>query len=217
MSPRISCSDTTLVARPSIFLLRLVDHRQPRHHRGKGFVGFLEAFVEPFGHLAGDFVEAAIDGLRQLLHALVEVGGHAFQRVLQQALLGPPLLDQLFQHRGLELAELAGDGFARFRQPLGLRHLQGRQLGLHAVGLLRQASVQIGQHGAVAGFHVLRQQGGQACLLAAHGMEAQQQKDRYQDEGGKTNEEADFNRAHGADFTRDAHVKNPARSRVFIE
>ena len=67
-------------------LLRLVDHRQPRHHRGEGLVGFLEAFVEPLGHLAGDLIEPAIDRLRQLLHALVEVRGHAFQRVLQQAL-----------------------------------------------------------------------------------------------------------------------------------
>ena len=43
---------------------------------------------------------------------------------------------------------------------LGLRDLQGGQLGLHAVGLLRQPCVQVGQHCAVAGFHVLRQQGG---------------------------------------------------------
>jgi hypothetical protein len=49
---------------PLDLLLRLVDHRQPRHHRSKGLVGFLEAFVEPLGHLAGDFVEPAVDRLR---------------------------------------------------------------------------------------------------------------------------------------------------------
>ncbi|HEX7972491.1 MAG TPA: hypothetical protein VF501_09845 [Thiobacillus sp.] len=108
-----------------------------------------------------------------MLHALVELRGHALQRVLQQTLFGASLLDQFFQHGGLELAELAGDGLARFRQSLGLRHLHGSQLGLHAVGLLRQPCMQIGQHRAMAGFHVLRQQRGQPGLLPPQRAKAQ--------------------------------------------
>ncbi len=187
--------------------LRLVDHRQARHHRGEGLVGLLEALVEPLGDLAGDFVEPAVDRLRQLLHALAELRGHAFQRVLQHALLGASLFDQLFQHGALELAELAGDGGARFRQPLGLRDLQGRQLALHAVGLLCQARVQVGQHRAMAGFHVLDQQPGQAGLFAPQRMDAQQQQNGQQDEDGKADEKGDFDRTHGADFTRDPRKK----------
>ena len=68
---------------------------------------------------------AAIDRLRELVYTFVELRGHPFECVLQQALSGAALLNELFQHHGLELAELAGHGFARFRQPFGLGHLQG--------------------------------------------------------------------------------------------
>jgi hypothetical protein len=42
-------------------------------------------------------------------------------------------------------------------------------------------------------------------------MEAQQHKNRYQDEGGETKEEAYFNRAHGVDFTRATRKKPGAK------
>jgi hypothetical protein len=57
--------------------------------------------------------------------------------------------------------------------------------------------VQVGQHGAVARFHVLRQQRGQAELRPLECAQALQQEERDQDEGGKAKEEADFDRIHG--------------------
>ncbi len=183
---------------PLDLLLRLVDHREARHHRGEGLVGFLEALVEALGDLAGDLVQAAVDGLRQLLHALAELPVHALERVLQQALLGAALLDELFQHRGLELAEVLGDGRARLRQALGLPDLQGGELALHAVGLLGEAGVQVGQYGTMARFHVLHELRGQGLVFAAQRLEPEQQDDAHCGEEGKAKNQANFEGAHGA-------------------
>jgi hypothetical protein len=56
--------------------------------------------------------------------------------------------------------------------------------------------VEVGQYRAVAGFHVLHEQGGQTQLFAPQRMDAQQQENNHGDEDGKAEEEADFDRLH---------------------
>ncbi|MBV5325110.1 MAG: hypothetical protein J0626_07505 [Rhodospirillaceae bacterium] len=62
--------------------------------------------------------------------------------------------------------------------------------------------MQVGQHRAVARFHVLRQQRGQPGLFPPQRAEAKKQEKRRDDEGDKADEETDFKSLHGVDFTR---------------
>jgi hypothetical protein len=59
----------------------------------------------------------------------------------------------------------------------------------------------------VARIHVLCQQCGQLPLFAPQRTEAQQQQNSHEDEGGKAEEKADFDRTHDGDFTREGMKK----------
>ncbi|MDP2252682.1 MAG: hypothetical protein Q8J60_00735, partial [Thiobacillus sp.] len=47
-------------------------------------------------------------------------------------------------------------------------------------------------------------------------MDAQQQENRHEDEGGKADEETDFDRTHDADFTRDPYKKARREAGLFV-